>query len=78
MIDEFKPEMVTFKIMGSFPSQVLAGHIAIGTHVLVVGGFSSEEIIEKCRIHYYDMMVKKMIENENNKTYTLCTTTKQK
>jgi hypothetical protein len=77
MIDEFKPEMVTFKIMGSFPSQVLAGHISIGTHVLVVGGFSSEEIIEKCRIHYYDMMVKKMIENENNKTYTLCTTTKQ-
>ena len=77
MIDEFKSDMVTFKIMGSFPSQVLAGHITIGNHVLVIGGFSSEEIIEKCRLHYYDMMVKKIIEQEKNKTYTLCTTTKQ-
>lgn len=77
-MEEFRSDMVTFEVMGSFPSQVLAGKMQIGKMFYVVGGFSSEEIVEKCRLYYYDIMYKKMIEEENNKTYTLCTTTKQK
>lgn len=76
-MEEFKSDMVTFDVMGSFPSQVLAGTMQIGNKFYVIGGFSSEEVIEKCRLYYYDIMYKNMIEEEKTKTHILCTTTKQ-
>lgn len=76
-MEEFRSDMVTFDVMGSFPSQVLAGRMQIGNKFYVIGGFSSEEVIEKCRLYYYDIMYKNMIEEEKTKTHILCTTTKQ-
>ena len=76
-MEEFRSDMVTFDVMGSFPSQVLAGTMKIGNKFYVIGGFSSEEVIEKCRLYYYDIMYKNMIEEEKTKTHILCTTTKQ-